>query len=230
MSIKYTDIVPWGRSYDEYIDMFLLSEEDLRRKIIGVGDGPASFNACMHRQGRDIVSVDPLYRFSEKQIRNRIQETRESVVNQTEKNKDKFVWTKIPSLDILCRIRLTAMEEFCRDFELGKRQGRYINGALPIIPFPDKSFDLVLTSHLLFFYSANLNLNFHIRSIKELIRIGSEVRIFPIIDLNSKRSPHLSPVLKHLANSNTICTIERVRYHFQKTGNEMLRVICKENA
>ena len=44
MDFHYKDIVPWGRSFDEYIDMFDLSEDDLARDIVGVGDGPASFN------------------------------------------------------------------------------------------------------------------------------------------------------------------------------------------
>ena len=45
MDFHYKDIVPWGRSFDEYLDMFNLSENDLVRNIVGVGDGPASFNA-----------------------------------------------------------------------------------------------------------------------------------------------------------------------------------------
>lgn len=59
MSFHYKDIVPWGRSFDEYLDMFNLSEDDLARDIVGVGDGPASFNTRMHQRGTPIVSVDP---------------------------------------------------------------------------------------------------------------------------------------------------------------------------
>ena len=183
MNFEYTDVVPWGRSFEEYLDMFLLSEEDLTRKIVGVGDGPASFNARMHQRGIEIISADPVYQFSEEQIRERIQKTYDTVISQTRENQNKFVWTRIPSVEALSRIRMEAMEEFCRDFELGKKQGRYLNAALPTLPFPDRSFDLVLSSHLLFFYSANKDLDFHIQSASELLRIGAEVRIFPIVDL-----------------------------------------------
>ena len=41
MSFHYKDIVPWGRSFDEYLDMFNLSEDDLARDIVDVGGGPA---------------------------------------------------------------------------------------------------------------------------------------------------------------------------------------------
>ncbi len=44
MSIKYSTVVPWGRSYNEYLDMFNLNKSDLGKKILGCGDGPASFN------------------------------------------------------------------------------------------------------------------------------------------------------------------------------------------
>ncbi|MYA68755.1 SAM-dependent methyltransferase, partial [Candidatus Poribacteria bacterium] len=75
MSFHYKDIVPWGRSFDEYLDMFDLSEKDLARDIIDVGGGPASFNAGMHQRGTPIISVDPIYRYSEADFPQRIQET-----------------------------------------------------------------------------------------------------------------------------------------------------------
>jgi hypothetical protein len=36
-------IVPWGRTLQEYRDMFLLDKQDLQQKILGCGDGSASF-------------------------------------------------------------------------------------------------------------------------------------------------------------------------------------------
>ena len=224
MDFHYKDIIPWGRSFDEYLGMFNLSEDDLARNIVGVGDGPASFNTRMHQRGTPIVSVDPIYRYSEAELRQRIQETYEDVSAQARQNQDKFVWTKISSVDELAKIRMQAMDEFCRDFESGKQQGRYIDASLPNLPFPDRYFDLVLSAHLLFFYSANRDLTFHLDAVRELLRIGSEVRIFPIVDVNSNPSPFLSPVIDVLEKEGVICSVERVQYHFQKTGNEMLRL------
>ncbi|MDE0012452.1 MAG: class I SAM-dependent methyltransferase [Candidatus Poribacteria bacterium] len=220
----YKDIVPWGRSFDEYLDMFNLSEDDLARDIVGVGDGPASFNFRMNQRGTPIISVDPIYQFSEVELRQRIQETYDDVIAQARLNQDKFVWTKFSSVDELAKVRMQAMDEFCRDFESGKQQGRYINASLPNLPFPDGHFDLVLSAHLLFFYSANRDLAFHLDGIRELLRIGTEVRIFPIVDVNSNPSPFLSPVIDELKKENIACSVKHVPYHFQKTGNEMLRL------
>jgi len=222
MSFHYENIVPWGRSFDEYLDMFILSEDDLARDIVGVGDGPASFNVQMHQRGTPMVSVDPVYRYSEAELCQRIQDTYEDVIAQARQNEDKFVWTKFSSVDELAEIRMQAMDEFCRDFESGKQQGRYIDTSLPNLPFPDQHFDLVLSAHLLFFYSANKDLAFHLNAIRELLRIGTEIRIFPIVDVNSNPSPFLSPVIDVLEKDGITCSVERVPYHFQKTGNEML--------
>ena len=224
MNFHYKDIVPWGRSFDEYLDMFCLSEKDLTRDIVGVGDGPASFNVRMFQRGTPIVSVDPIYRCSEAELRQRIQETYEDVIAQARLNQDKFVWTKFSSVDELAEIRMQAMDEFCRDFESGKQQERYIDASLPNLPFPDKRFDLVLSSHFLFLYSANLNFAFHLDAVRELLRIGTEVRIFPIVDVNSNPSPFLPPIIDELKEEGVACSVERVPYHFQKTGNEMLRL------
>ena len=224
MDFHYKDIIPWGRSFDEYFDMFNLSEDDLTRDIVGVGDGPASFNFWMHQRGTPIVSVDPIYRYSETELRQRIQETYDDVIAQARQNRDKFVWTHLSSVDELAEIRMQAMDEFCRDFEKGKQEERYIDASLPDLPFSDGQFDLVLSAHLLFFYSANRDLVFHLDAARELLRIGTEVRIFPIVDVNSNPSPFLSPVIDELEKEEVTCSVERVPYHFQKTGNEMLRL------
>ena len=224
MHFHYKDIVPWGRSFDEYLGMFDLSEDDLARDIVGVGDGPASFNFRMNQRGTPIISVDPIYQFSEVELRQRIQETYDDVIAQARQNQDKFVWTKFSSVDELAETRMQAMDEFCRDFESGKQQGRYIDASLPNLPFPDYHFDLVLSAHLLFFYSANRDLAFHLDAVRELLRIGTEVRIFPIVDVNSNPSPFLSPVIDELKKENIACSVKHVPYHFQKTGNEMLRL------
>jgi hypothetical protein len=51
-------VLPRGRSYDEYRHMFALTKIDLSLGILGCADGPASFNAEATRQGRRVVSTD----------------------------------------------------------------------------------------------------------------------------------------------------------------------------
>ena len=70
--MELSKVVPWGRSSNEYREMFSLSEVDLKIKILGCGDGPACFNAEMSKSGGNVISVDPIYQFNAEQIHSRI--------------------------------------------------------------------------------------------------------------------------------------------------------------
>ena len=89
--------MPWGRSFKEYVRMFSLTDSDLGKRILGCGDGPASFNAAMRRQGKKVVSVDPLYQFAGEQIRGRVQEAYRTIMEQLEANQSAYTWTTIRS-------------------------------------------------------------------------------------------------------------------------------------
>ncbi|WP_340819600.1 SAM-dependent methyltransferase [Methanolobus sp. WCC4] len=225
MAVQYQKVVPWGRSFQEYVDMFDLSESDLGRSILGCGDGPASFNCEMTRQGRSVVSVDPIYSLDRDAIEKRIDETYAEVLEQTRENQDKFVWENISSVEELGRIRMDSMKLFLDDFEKGKEEGRYISGGLPELPLEDNSFDLALVSHLLFLYSEQLSFDFHIQAVDELLRVAGEVRIFPLVDLNSRKSIHLDEVISYLMSRGFDVSEEKVDYEFQKGGNTMLRIV-----
>jgi len=204
--------------------MFALSEQDLERRILGCGDGPASFNTQLTARGGSVVSCDPLYQFSAQQIKQRIEASYRTVMEQTGQNQDKYVWQSIPSLDELGRIRMSAMRDFLADYERGKRAGRYVGGEAPSLPFAPDAFDLALSSHFLFPYTDNLSLEFHQRAILDMLRVAQEVRIFPLLTYNAETSPYLEPVVEGLEEAGYKVSIEAVPYEFQKGGNEMMMV------
>jgi hypothetical protein len=224
MGFTLENVVPWGRSFAEYVEMFALSDTDLRQRILGCGDGPASFNATLTRRGGRIVSVDPLYRFSVADIRRRIRASCAAVMEQTRKNRDEFIWSRIKSVEELGRLRMTAMEKFLCDYPQGLEQGRYLEGELPHLPFADGEFDLALCSHLLFLYSEQLSADFHTASIRELCRVAGEVRIFPVLELGGRTSRHLQAVAAGLVADGYAVTNVPVSYEFQRGGNQMLQV------
>lgn len=222
MGFTLEKIVPWGRSYQEYLAMFSLTEADLQRRILGCGDGPASFNAVLTERGGYVVSLDPIYLFSASQIRDRISETYSTVMEQVRNNQADFVWQDIASVEELGQVRMAAMADFLADYPAGKSQCRYITGELPNLPFADAVFDMALSSHFLFLYSAHLSADFHLKAVLEMLRVAQEVRIFPIIGLGGEPSPHLVFVLDELAKLGFRATIQRVVYEFQRGGNDML--------
>ncbi len=224
MAFTLDQVVPWGRSFGEYVAMFDLSADDLGKRILGCGDGPASFNATLSGRGGRVVSVDPLYRFSAGDIKDRIAATFDVVLEQTRQNADEFVWTRIQSVEDLGQLRLAAMEEFLADYPAGRLAGRYREAGLPSLPFSPGEFDLALCSHLLFLYSRQFSAEFHVESIKELCRVAPEVRIFPLLELGARPSRHLEPVIAQLATDGYAVEVKSVPYEFQKGGNRLLRV------
>lgn len=119
---------------------------------------------------------------------------------------------------------MAAMEDFLSDYPQGLDQGRYINGELPNLPFDDTEFDLAVCSHLLFLYSEQLSWKFHIASIKELCRVSSEVRIFPLLELGAKTSGHLQTVTEGLTAEGYSVAIVTVPYEFQRGANQMMKI------
>ena len=150
--------------------------------------------------------------------------TYDQILDQTRKNPDEFVWTAITSVEELGRVRMEAMRTFLDDFDVGKAEGRYVEGALPALPFTDKAFDLALCSHFLFLYTEQLGEDFHRAAITELCRVAREVRIFPLLALGGKPSPYVSLVSGQARAAGYDAVIERVPYEFQRGGNEVMRV------
>ena len=224
MAFTLDKVIPWGRSFDEYVHLFGLSSHEFASKIIGCGDGPASFNAGMKQRGYTMVSIDPLYQFSAADIRQRIKATYPQVIVQLEQNRSQFLWQTVSSPSALGKMRLTAMAEFLADFEAGKEAGRYRIAQLPILPFDAKAFDVALCSHLLFLYTEQLSFEFHRAAILEMCRVAKDVRIFPLLDLAGQVSSHVKPIIAALSEKGYTVSMLPVNYEFQRGGNRMMRI------
>lgn len=226
--MKLDQVVPWGRSLAEYNAMFALSPADRHTLILGCGDGPASFNAEMTALGHTVTSIDPLYAFKAEQIASRVAATYSTIIEQMKQNADKYAWDFFKDADAVGQARLAAMDKFLADFDAGLAAGRYRAEALPQFTFGDQTFDLALCSHLLFLYSEQLALDFHLASLFELCRVAREVRIFPILDLSCKVSPHLEPACAQLTEAGYTIELIQVAYEIQKGGTQMLRIQARE--
>lgn len=204
--------------------MFALNERDLTKRILGCADGPASFNADMHALGHSVVSCDPLYVLSSQEIRKRFDATFTTMMGQMPAKSDNFVWDTIPSIQALEELRMTAMETFLCDFAPEQCGDRYVVSALPRLSLKDSAFDLALCSNFLFLYSEQLGDIFHIAALRELCRVAKEVRVFPLLDLDGQRSPHLKPALAALRSEGFHATVRTVPNEFLRGANEKLVV------
>jgi hypothetical protein len=225
MSFQLEKVIPWGRSFDEYIAMFDLTPADLKLKIIDCAAGPASFNSEMNRRGNSIISCDPIYQFTAAEINQRIEETYQTVIERVGENREDYIWQNIKSPEHLGEVRMRAMQQFLADFSLGVKEERYLTAELPKLPFNNGQFDVALCSHFLFAYSDHFSAEFHRESILELCRIAKEVRIFPLLKLSGEMSPWLLGAMEECEGRGYEVEIKRVGYEFQKGGDRMLRIL-----
>ncbi len=224
MAMKLDTVVPFGRSLAEYRLMFDLSDLDLNKKIIGIADGPASFNAEMKGKGNPVISIDPIYQYSAKQIESQFYNIVDDIISQVKQSPNDWVWSYHQSPEHLRENRVKVLEQFIADYETGKIEGRYLTSELPTLECDSQQYDIALCSHFLFLYSEQFEYKFHRAAIYEMLRVAKEVRVFPLLNLDLKRSPHLQPILNELEASGYKVTIKQVEYEIQKGGNEMLQI------
>ncbi len=225
MGIQLNQVVPWGRCLAEYVSMFALDEaDDLKKTMLDCGGGPASFTAEANALGYSVIACDPIYAFSAEDIAPRIEAARDLIMPQVRQKADAYVWRSIRDPDELERVRMAAMRQFLQDFSKEQQVGRYVEGSVLNLPFPDGHFDLALSSHFLLSYSEQLGLDFHQQAIAELCRVAQEVRIFPLLTVSGERSPWLDAISQQAAIPGRQTQVVPVDYEFQKGGNQMLKV------
>ena len=222
MVMQLDRIVPFGRSLEEYKLMFDLSSEDLQQRILGVGDGPASFNAEGTKLGMNITSIDPLYQFSGAEIKQRFDAVVDTIISQIIATPNNWVWNYHRHPQQLKARRIKTAEIFVSDYDAGKKSGRYQTQELPHLNFSNSVFDLALCSHFLFLYSEQCDLEFHVAAVKEMLRVSREVRIFPLLTLMQEISPYLQSIQTEFKKFGYSVEIKTVPYELQPGGNQML--------
>lgn len=221
-------IVFIGRTFEEYLDMFSLSEKELQgKKILDCPAGACSFTAVGNKLGLHVTACDIAYYHSGEDLKNKGLQDIEHAMEHMEKAKNNYKWDYFNSIEGLREHRLSALQDCANDMR--ESNERYIPATLPSLPFKNAEFDILLTAHFLFMYADRLDYEFHIETLHELLRVTKEeIRIFPLVDLEGKRYEHLDKIISYLGDNG--CTVEEVKvpYEFQTNANSMLR-IKKEN-
>lgn len=222
-------IVFIGRSYEEYMEMFSLNEGLLNgKKILDCPAGACSFTAIASEKGYDVTACDLVYSIPAEQIKKKGLHDIHHVIGSMNDVKDSYVWEFHKNLDQLNKHRKNALLDFVDHF--GEFPSKYVTAILPQLPFQNEQFDITLSAHFLFTYGDRLDYSFHIQTIKELLRVTkNEVRIFPLVDLEGKRSPYIDQLLAELKD---LIDYEEVivPYEFQKHANTMLKLYKKRKS
>jgi len=217
-------IVFIGRTFEEYLDMFSLSEEELKeKKILDCPAGACSFTAIGNKLGLDVTACDIAYHYSGEDLENKGLQDIEHAMEHMEKAKNNYIWDYFKDIEGLRKHRLSALKECANDIR--KFSERYVPVTLPSLPFKDAEFDILLSAHFLFMYADRLDYHFHIETLNELLRISKEeIRIFPLVNLEGKRYEHLDKLINDLADKGCIVEEVKVPYEFQANANSMLKI------
>jgi len=227
--LDLSHIVFIGRTFDEYISMFNLTREELRGlKILDCPAGACSFTALANREGADATAADIAYQYDYELLRKKGTEDLEIVIRNVEKVRQNYMWSYFRSVSELKSHRIKALTDCVSHMKQAPE--RYVPSTLPVLPFGDKQFDMTLSAHFLFLYEDRLDYDFHLQTIKELLRVSKrEVRIFPLVNLACGRYGYLDDIMDYLKRRG--CTVDEapVSYEFQRGANSMLRIRGIEN-
>lgn len=220
--VTFDEIVPWGRSFEEYCRMFDLSVETLPDSILDCGGGPSSFSAVASQHGVRAVSVDPLYQFSPETIQKRINEVTPDMLQLMHEERQRFELDRYDSPEEVVEARRRAMRLFLEDYQAKHERDRYITGTVMDLDFSDHEFQLALSSHFLLLYDEKLSLDDHLRAVREAARVAGELRVFPLRNVEGKQSRVLPDLLEVLGDEGFQLEIQEVPYEFQSGAHEML--------
>lgn len=220
-----------GRTFREYSEMFALDESAIRSgPVLDCPAGAASFAAEAHRMGIDVAACDILYDRPVEELASKGEKDIAHIYEKVGEASHLYAWEYYKNRDELIAFRKRALESFLADFPEGLGQGRYVRAELPRLPFPDGAFQLLLSSHFLFLYGDRLDLDFHVASLRELLRVSEEVRVFPLHGLDARPSPHLGKAIEVLAKESVKIETLKVPFEFQRGANEMLRISKRRQA
>jgi len=202
--------------------MFDLSSEELAGgKILDCAAGASSFTAEMSKRGFDVTAVDILYNEDPDVLCDKCRYHMKILVEGLG-SVDHFVWSFFKDLEDLKNQRNQACREFIDDYrnQMGRK---YITADLTRLPFEDNRFSMVLCSHLLFIYDHRLDYEFHLNSIKEMLRVTSrELRIYPLVKNKGIKSEFIEPIINDLQDFEV--NIVKVDYEFRNGGDEMITI------
>jgi hypothetical protein len=215
-----------GRTYPEYMRMFALEESLLKRgPVLDCPGGSSSFVAEACEKGFGVTACDILYNYPPEQLFEKGEEDIALVYQRANEVPHLFRWDYYKDRDELITYRNKALELFIADYPGGRTDGRYVQAELPNLPFVDRAFTLVLSSHFLFLYGDRLSFDFHITSLKEMVRVSTgEVRVYPLQGLDAQSYLHMDKVLTFLRKGGIEAEMVKVPFEFQRGSTEMLKL------
>ena len=221
----------FGRTLDEYCRFFAIDPTKLRRRaVLDVAAGPSSFTAEAVGKGIDAVAVDPLYDRPSGELSEQVRGDYQRMFSQMRAKPGLFRFKSFSSFTAAETDRRSAAQRFLADYDGNDRHGRYLRAALPLLPFLDGAFDLVLCAHLLFVYATRFDFQWHVEACVELARVsGGEVRIHPVCGADGRPYAELERLRRELLARGVHSEVVSVAYEFFAGSSSTLVLRAESN-
>ncbi|WP_025026840.1 class I SAM-dependent methyltransferase [Caldalkalibacillus mannanilyticus] len=216
------------RSYQEYLDMFMLDEEVMARgPVLDVASGASSFVQEMNKKGYKATAVDPMYQEDASFLQRRGLDEIEESTKKLADVQHLFQWAYYGSLENHYNNRKDSLAKFIADYQGNSVEPRYKYGTLPNLPFGDETFSLILCSHFLFLYGEQFDYSFHLKAVQELLRIcapGGEIRIYPIVGFDGEDNPQINRLIQELQSEGVRVSLAPTTFRFLKGATRYLHI------
>jgi SAM-dependent methyltransferase len=228
----------FGRTLAEYLQMFALDLESLRRgRVLDVASGPGSFVAEALALGLDATGCDPMYVEAPERIAAQGKADIDACREQIRSHPGTLVYRDI---DRFYADKYAALERFAADFHRRHNDGRYVAGGLPNLPFEDRGFDVVLSANFLMIYApladggmhdgTDFGLEFHRAAFRELARVTRrELRVAGMHTWTQPPEPHpyCRPVTRVLEDAGFAVELLPIEYDdgCQESGGHANQVL-----
>ncbi|WP_372010642.1 class I SAM-dependent methyltransferase [Paenibacillus chitinolyticus] len=216
---EQTGVAMTCRNFEEYVRMFDLEPEKLRgKRVLDTGAGASAFTAEASRREIEARAADPLYAMGPSEIEGLGLEEIDRFIAKLTERRHMYNWDFYEGPELLKELRKKSFADFAADYaNPASREEKYAAASLPELPHSEDEFDLVLCSHFLFLYGEQFGPEFHLRAMRELLRVckpGGEVRIYPLLTFGGELYPQLPELLAELAREGVTAEYRPTRLAF----------------
>lgn len=212
----------WIYDFSDYQQMYDLSESDLSKSLLDFSAGIASFNAEATQRGCSVISVDPNYGLPEEKMRLFAEAFLGDTASYLKDEPARLQDASSHNIQHVIERWRETEKKFIQDYADDTQKKRYQIMQLPHLPYATHQFDIALCTNFIFHHS--LSSDEVQMVVRELCRVASEVRIFPLLSWSGKTSDALGPLMLLLQKNNYGVEVRQVPYQTLKGGNAMLRI------
>lgn len=210
-----------GRTFTEYQRMFDFDPSAWTgHRVLDCPAGACSFVTEARDRGIKVLGVDRMYRRPPATLSEICANDIETAMAALDGVENLYVWDFYDDRSKLQAYRERAASRFLHDY--AHNGERYVYADLPATPFADRAFDLVLSAHFLFLYDDRLSYEFHLETMRELLRISGQLRVFPLHGFSAEQSELVGELLESLRSEGYTTERRVVPFEFQRGANEML--------